>query len=118
MDDLQIPQFRSLQEAAEGLYLLGVPESPIRDVMRSIARQLSTGTSPDPAPPQGQGQSQAQQRVQAATGVEPSAAEPVNTPAPDTLTGRTMQVKPRQSPAHRLRRVVTAAAMAQAAPAP
>ncbi len=78
LDDLQIPQFRTLQEAAEGLNLLGAPNSPIRDVMRSIARQLSVGTSPDPAPQQGQQQGQAQQRVQAATGgPEPSSAEPV-----------------------------------------
>ncbi|MBW8270231.1 type VI secretion system membrane subunit TssM [Caldovatus aquaticus] len=74
LDDLQIPQFRTLQEAAEGLNLLGAPNSPIRDVMRAIARQLSVGTSPDPAPQQ----DPAQQRVQAATGApRPSSAEPV-----------------------------------------
>ncbi|MGG5812420.1 type VI secretion system membrane subunit TssM [Falsiroseomonas sp. CW058] len=46
--DLVLPPFRNLPQAAEALNLLGAPNSPIRDVLRGAARQLSPGTPPDP----------------------------------------------------------------------
>ncbi|HYF19296.1 MAG TPA: ImcF-related family protein, partial [Ramlibacter sp.] len=82
LNDLNIrPLSRAPAEAAEALLLLGAPNSPIRDVLRSIARQLSPGTNPD-APAQGQGQpgqpaGGAQRQRDAAGGPEPSSAEPV-----------------------------------------
>ncbi len=50
--DLVLPPFASLNAAAEGLNLLGAPNSPMKDLLRSIARQLAPGTAPDaPAAP-------------------------------------------------------------------
>jgi len=47
--DLVLPPFMSLNEAAEGLNLLGAPNSPMKDLLRSIARQVSPGAAPEPA---------------------------------------------------------------------
>ena len=46
--DLALPPFRDIRQAAEALNLLGAPNSPMRDLLRSIARQLSPGTPPEP----------------------------------------------------------------------
>ncbi len=70
----------NMAQAAEALNLLGAPNSPLRDILRSIARQLSPGTSPDaaPTPAGGAPASGAAQRAAAAQGgPEPSSAEPV-----------------------------------------
>ena len=48
LTDLVLPPFRNLNQAAEALNLLGAPNSPMRDVLRGAARQLSPGTPPDP----------------------------------------------------------------------
>ena len=45
--DLVLPPFASLNAAAEGLNLLGAPNSPMKDLLRGIARQVSPGTAPD-----------------------------------------------------------------------
>ena len=77
LDDLVLPPFRNLTEAAEGLNVLGAPTSPIRDLLRGAARQLAVGTPPDGwSPPGAAAQSQ---RVQAAQGqpAPPTGAEPV-----------------------------------------
>jgi type VI secretion system protein ImpL len=48
LTDLVLPPFRNLPQAAEALNLLGAPNSPMRDVLRGAARQLSPGTPPEP----------------------------------------------------------------------
>jgi type VI secretion system protein ImpL len=77
LDDLVLPPFRNLTDAAEGLNLLGAPTSPIRDLLRGAARQLSPGTPPDGWTAPGAGPDS--QRVQAAQGqpAAPTGAEPV-----------------------------------------
>ena len=45
--DLVLPPFASLNAAAEGLNLLGAPNSPMKDLLRAMARQLSPGTAPE-----------------------------------------------------------------------
>jgi type VI secretion system protein ImpL len=66
--DLVLPPFRNLNQAAEALNLLGAPNSPIRDVLRGAARQLSPGTPPDPpATAAGAAQAAAGAATQAAT---------------------------------------------------
>ena len=47
LNDLVLPPFASIAQAAEALNLLGAPNSPMRDVIRSAARQLSPGTPPE-----------------------------------------------------------------------
>jgi type VI secretion system protein ImpL len=84
LNDLVLPPFGSLNEAAEALNLLGAPNSPMRDVMRAIARQVSVGTAPDapaaPADPAAAAQAAAggaAARLAAAVGARASSAEPV-----------------------------------------
>ncbi|WP_431280619.1 type VI secretion system membrane subunit TssM [Humitalea sp. 24SJ18S-53] len=48
LGDIVLPPFASLNAAAEGLNLLGAPNSPMKDLLRSIARQLAPGTAPEP----------------------------------------------------------------------
>lgn len=67
LGDLVLPAFPSLNAAAEALNLLGAPNSPMKDVLRAIARQLSPGTAPE-AP----GGAAAAQAAQAAAGATAS----------------------------------------------
>jgi type VI secretion system protein ImpL len=48
LSDLVLPPPSGLPEAAEKLNLLGAPNSPLKDLLRGIARQLSPGTMPEP----------------------------------------------------------------------
>lgn len=77
LDDLVLPPFRNLVDAAEGLNVLGAPTSPIRDLLRGVTRQLSVGTPPEGWSAPGRGAEA--QRVQAAQGAAaaPTGAEPV-----------------------------------------
>ncbi|MCX7371705.1 MAG: type VI secretion system membrane subunit TssM [Alphaproteobacteria bacterium] len=45
--DLVLPAQPNLNASAEALNLLGAPNSPMKDLLRSIARQLSPGTAPE-----------------------------------------------------------------------
>lgn len=48
--DLSLVPLRSAEQAVQDLYILGSPQSPMRDILASIARQL-TLSQPPPAPP-------------------------------------------------------------------
>jgi type VI secretion system protein ImpL len=50
LKDLSLVPLRTLEQAAQDLYILGSPQSPIRDLLVAIARQL-TLSQPPPAPP-------------------------------------------------------------------
>jgi type VI secretion system protein ImpL len=50
LDELDLVPFGSAAKAAEALNLLGAPNSPMRDLLRGVASQLSPG-SPPPATP-------------------------------------------------------------------
>lgn len=86
--DIVLPPFRNLPQAAEALNLLGAPNSPLRDVLRGAARQLSPGTPPD-APPGAAAAADAVQQAASATAsrlaaavgaaLQPSSAAPVAT---------------------------------------
>lgn len=77
LDDLNItPLPPGLAQQAAALNLLGAPNSPIKDLMRGIARQLNVGT-----PPQGWVRPGGQPRAAPAAGqpaqpAEPTGAEP------------------------------------------
>jgi type VI secretion system protein ImpL len=47
LDDLVLPPPVGLGQAAEALNLLGAPNSPLKDLVRAVARQLSPGTPPE-----------------------------------------------------------------------
>jgi type VI secretion system protein ImpL len=49
LSDLDIAPWHSAAEAAQDLYVLGSPQSPIRELLQSVARQLTL--SQPPAPP-------------------------------------------------------------------
>lgn len=46
MGQLGFLPFRTLQQASEGLNVIGAPNSPIRNLLQAMARQLSPGTPP------------------------------------------------------------------------
>jgi type VI secretion system protein ImpL len=50
LDDLDVAPMRNLQDAVQELYILASPQSPLRDLLAGITRQLSL-TQPPPAPP-------------------------------------------------------------------
>ncbi len=47
--DLNVVPLRSLTQAAQDLYILASPQSPMRDVLVSAARQLTLSVPPPPA---------------------------------------------------------------------
>ncbi|MBC9208251.1 type VI secretion system membrane subunit TssM [Roseomonas aerophila] len=55
LDDLVLPPFAGLPAAAEGLNVLGAPNSPLRDLLRAITRQLAPSAVAERAPPPGGG---------------------------------------------------------------
>ena len=77
--DLDIAPMRNLQQAVQDLYILASPQSPMRDLLAGITRQL-TLTQPPPPPPgvagavQGAAQAAGAAAAQAATGAAGAAA--------------------------------------------
>jgi type VI secretion system protein ImpL len=49
LDDLDVAPMRNLQDAVQELYILASPQSPLRDLLAGITRQLSL-TQPPPTP--------------------------------------------------------------------
>jgi type VI secretion system protein ImpL len=80
MADLDLAPLRSLVQAAQGLYILAHPDSPLRRLLQAMGRQLSLSVPPQaqdaaPAAPQ-PAVSDTQLRLQAVLGVRPT-AEPL-----------------------------------------
>uniref|UniRef100_UPI0022EB4F50 ImcF-related family protein n=1 Tax=Falsiroseomonas oryzae TaxID=2766473 RepID=UPI0022EB4F50 len=48
--DLNVVPLRTMPQAVQDLFILGAPQSPMRDLLVAIARQLTLSVSPDPAP--------------------------------------------------------------------
>ena len=86
LNDLRIVPLRSSDEAIQDLYILASPQSPIRDLLTSVARQL-TLSKPPPAPP---GSAQAE----AAKGVAKEAAKESATTAAQRRLPSTVQLRP------------------------
>jgi len=78
MDDLNLaPLPPALAEQAEALNILGAPNSPMKDLLRAIARQLTVGTPPAGWAPPGRQPRPAAQAGQPPQAQEPTGAEPV-----------------------------------------
>lgn len=78
LDDLNLaPLPGQLAQQAEALNLLGAPNSPMKDLLRSIARQLTVGTPPQGWAPPGQQPRPAAQPGQPPQPAELTGAEPV-----------------------------------------
>ncbi|MBR0673999.1 type VI secretion system membrane subunit TssM [Neoroseomonas soli] len=78
LDDLNLtPLPPQLAQQAEALNLLGAPNSPMKDLLRSIARQLTVGTPPQGWTPPGAQPRPATQPGQPQQPPEPTGAEPV-----------------------------------------
>ncbi len=71
--ELGVQRFRGLREAADGLNVLGAPTSPMRDLLREIARQVS----PAAASPERGAAAQAAQAAAQATAAASQAAQRV-----------------------------------------
>ncbi len=50
LDDLDVEPMRNLQQAVQELYILASPQSPMRDLLAGITRQLSLTQPPPPLP--------------------------------------------------------------------
>ena len=83
--DLDVAPMRNLQDAVQELYILASPQSPMRDLLASITRQL-TLTKPPPPPPGAAGA--AQGAAQAATAAASQALASTTTGLQD-LFGQT-----------------------------
>lgn len=78
LNDLNLlPLPPALAQQAEALNILGAPNSPMKDLLRAIARQLTVGTPPQGWAPPGQQPRPAPQPGQPAQPQEPTGAEPV-----------------------------------------
>ncbi|WP_159999500.1 type VI secretion system membrane subunit TssM [Roseomonas sp. 18066] len=55
LDELVLPPFAGLPAAAEGLNILGAPNSPLRDILRAISRELTPSAVAEKVAPQGGG---------------------------------------------------------------
>jgi type VI secretion system protein ImpL len=86
LGDLNIVPLRSPRQAAEDLYILSSPQSPMRDLLASVARQL-TLSQPPPAPPESA-------RAEAAKGVAKDAATESATTALQRRLPTTVQLRP------------------------
>jgi type VI secretion system protein ImpL len=86
LSDLDIAPLRSLQQGAEDLYILSSPQSPMRDLLMSITREL-TLSQPPPAPP-------TNAKAEAAKGVAKDAATESATIALQRRLPTTVQLRP------------------------
>jgi type VI secretion system protein ImpL len=78
MDDLNLaPLPPALAQQAEALNLLGAPNSPMKDLLRAIARQVTVGTPPQGWAPPGRQPRPAPAAGQPPQPAEPTGAEPV-----------------------------------------
>ena len=80
--DLNVVQLRSLPQAAQDLYILAASESPMRNLLASIVRQLTLSAAPGNAQPtaaSGAAPSDTQTQLQAIIGAMPNAS---NAPLP------------------------------------
>ena len=55
LQDLEIVPLRSLPQAAQDLYILASPQSPMKELLTAIARQLTLSEPPKPAARSGGG---------------------------------------------------------------
>ena len=46
LDDLNVVPLRTLSQAAQDLYILASPQSPMRDLLASVARQVTLSVPP------------------------------------------------------------------------
>jgi type VI secretion system protein ImpL len=77
LGDLNVVQLRSPSQAAQDLYILASPESPMRKLLVSISRQLTLSVSPgatQPAPKVDASPSNTEQRLQSLFGAAPGVA--------------------------------------------
>ena len=49
IQDLEIVPLRSLPQAAQDLYVLASPQSPLKDLLTAIARQVTLSEPPKPS---------------------------------------------------------------------
>jgi type VI secretion system protein ImpL len=87
--DLDVVPLRTLDQAAQDLYILSSPQSPMRDLLASIARQLALSQPPSPqgapaaAQPPAQGsETAAAARLQAVFGTQKAGEAAGAPPAP------------------------------------
>ncbi|HVB15874.1 MAG TPA: type VI secretion system membrane subunit TssM, partial [Stellaceae bacterium] len=86
LSDLSLVPLRSPDQAVQDLYILASPQSPMRDLLASVARQL-TLSQPPPAPP-------GSSKTEAAKGAAKGAATESATTALQRRLPTTVQLRP------------------------
>jgi len=99
MADLDIEPLRNLQQAVQDLYILASPQSPMRDLLAGITRQLML-TQPPPPPPgvAGAVQGATQAATAAATQAAGTAANRLSGPPADELRAALWSVAGYEAP--------------------
>ena len=97
--DLNLVPLRTPEQAAQDLYILGSPQSPMRDLLASIARQL-TLSQPPPAP-SGGGEAEAGKDVGKARSPQQVAAPSRDGAAASAARRRRPPARRRSRPASR-----------------
>ena len=86
LDSLVLAPLGSPAKAAEALNLLGAPNSPMRDLLQSVARQLSPGTPPTVATAAGGAASAAAAAASAVRGVKAATGGAIKIPGSAAVT--------------------------------
>jgi type VI secretion system protein ImpL len=97
LQDLEIVPLRSLPQAAQDLYVLASPQSPLKDLLTAIARQVTLSEPPKPSAAEAAVEAAAKAK---ATAAAPSAAR--GAAALSSILGAQPGAAPVQPPGHEI----------------
>jgi type VI secretion system protein ImpL len=97
IQDLEIVPLRSLPQAAQDLYVLASPQSPLKDLLTAIARQVTLSEPPKPSALEAAAETAAKAKAAAAA---PSAAR--GAAALSSILGGQPGAAPAQPPGHEI----------------
>jgi len=100
LQDLEIVPLRSLPQAAQDLYILASPQSPMKEVLTSIARQLTLSEPPKPANAVAAAATDAANKVQSAATAATTTSK--SSTLSSLLTGQSGAAAPPMPPGHEI----------------
>jgi type VI secretion system protein ImpL len=96
LQDLEVVPLRSLPQAAQDLYILASPQSPMKELLTSIARQLTLSEPPKPSPAMAAAEKAAKDKANAAL------ASTIKEPALSSLLTGQPGATPELPPGHQI----------------
>ena len=100
LQDLEIVPLRSLPQAAQDLYILASPQSPMKEVLTSIARQLTLSEPPKPTNAVAAAATDAANKVQSAATAATTTSK--SSTLSSLLTGQSGAAAPPLPPGHEI----------------